>query len=101
MSNPVPVKPKPMATHSGRLGPFSKVQNEIIEQHFAEWFDFAFVKHPDAGGRGFNTVLTKWKQERAQEIMKDPAFAASEYPEGVSTYKYLISLLTCLIDIHM
>jgi hypothetical protein len=69
------------SSNSGRHGPFTKEQALAIEAHFPEWKDFAFVKHPDVGGRGTSAILTKWKQDRAQEIMKGPTFAT--YPEGV------------------
>jgi hypothetical protein len=69
------------AVGTGRNGPFNKAQDDIIISHFDDWYDYAFVQNPNAGGRGSTGKLTKWKQERAKEIMKDPAFEV--YPAGV------------------
>jgi hypothetical protein len=74
-----------IASNHGRNGPFNKVQDEVIKPHLADWHEFAFVKNPNAGGRGLTGKLTKWKQERAKEIMKDTAF--KEYPPGVGSFQ--------------
>ena len=58
----------------GRNSPFTKEQDRIIETHIPAWHDYAFIQHPDSGGRGKVDKLTTWKQERAREIMQDPSF---------------------------
>jgi hypothetical protein len=73
----------------GKNGPFNKAQDEVIRSHLDDWHEYTFVKHPNAGGRGSTGKLTKWKQERAKVIMKDPAFEV--YPSGVSCLQSAIS----------
>jgi hypothetical protein len=68
-------------TGTGRHGPFTKAQSVAIESRFKEWRDFAFVKHPEVGGRGQSGKLTKWKQDRAAELLEHPAFKV--LPNGV------------------
>jgi hypothetical protein len=69
-------------TVDGKHKPFTKAQNVVIESYLPEWRNFAFVKHPDVGGRGQSGKLTKWKQDQAIEILRHPAFI--KLPEGVS-----------------
>jgi hypothetical protein len=70
------------STNVGRHGPFTKEQVLAIEKHFNDWHDFAFVKHPTAGGRGTSAVLTKWKQDKAKLIMEGSEFTT--LPDSVS-----------------
>jgi hypothetical protein len=70
-------------TGVGRHGPFTKEQARAIEEYIPQWSDFAFVKHPDVGGRGTSGILTKWKQDRAKEILQRKEFDI--LPEGVSS----------------
>jgi hypothetical protein len=58
----------------GRSGPFSKVQNELIERSFPGWHQIALVENRDCGGRGLTTKLTKWKQDEARKILQHKVF---------------------------
>lgn len=79
----------------GRASPWSKVQQDIIEQLIPAWHDFSLVKHKDKEGR--DPVLTKWKKNEANKILLKTEFTV--LPSGVSSSFELQDILSKLLMI--
>ena len=68
--------------HSGRNGPFSKAQIQLIERSLPAWHEFSLTHNPEIEGRGYQAKLTNWKKTEAKRILRLQEFGS--IPEHVS-----------------
>jgi hypothetical protein len=68
------------ANHRGHVSPWSDAQSAVLVASLPAWIKFSFEEHKTLEGR--DRILTKWKQNEANRILKLPEFQV--LPEKVS-----------------
>jgi hypothetical protein len=67
-------------SHRGQASPWTADQSAILASSLPSWIKFAFHENGHLDGR--SRILTEWKQDETDRLLKLPQFAV--LPEGVS-----------------